>query len=163
MQAISDVLYAREIALGTDSGDTLLAPLWPAAMLLLAYAAWRPLATSQRSGVPLARVFIFPAVFTLVALGILVYDQVHSVNTLGVVLAASAIALAVARMALSFLDNLRMLRRARHDSLTDALTGLPNRRAFMEGLERALEGGRQAEPRMLALFDLDGFKRYNDA
>ena len=46
MQAISDVLYAREIALGTDSGDTLLAPLWPAAMLLLAYAAWRPLSTS---------------------------------------------------------------------------------------------------------------------
>ena len=161
--AISDVLYAREIALGTDQQDTLLAPVWPAATLLLAYAAWRPLDTSQRSGVPLARVFIFPAVFTLVALGILVYDQVHSVNTLGVVLAASAIALAVARMALSFLDNLRMLRRARHDSLTDALTGLPNRRAFMEGLERALEGGRQAEPRMLALFDLDGFKRYNDA
>jgi two-component system cell cycle response regulator len=161
MQAISDVLYAREIALGTDSGDTLLAPLWPAAMLLLAYAAWRPLTTSLRRGVPLARVFIFPAAFTLIALGILVYDQIHSVNTLGVVLAATAIALAVGRMALSFLDNLRMLRSARHDALTDALTGLPNRRAFMEALEHALEG--EVEPRLLALFDLDGFKRYNDA
>ena len=161
MQAISDVLYAREIALGTDSGDTLLAPLWPAAMLLLAYAAWRPLSTSLRRGVPLARVFIFPAAFTLIALGILVYDQIHSVNTLGVVLAATAIALAVGRMALSFLDNLRMLRSARHDALTDALTGLPNRRAFMEALEHALEG--EVEPRLLALFDLDGFKRYNDA
>jgi two-component system cell cycle response regulator len=161
MQAISDVLYAREIALGTDSGDTLLAPLWPAAMLLLAYAAWRPLSTSMRRGVPLARVFIFPAVFTLIALGILVYDQIHSVNTLGVVLAATAIALAVGRMALSFLDNLRMLRSARHDALTDALTGLPNRRAFMEALDHALEG--EVEPRLLALFDLDGFKRYNDA
>ena len=161
MQAISDVLYAREIALGTDSGDTLLAPLWPAAMLLLAYAAWRPLNTNLRRGVPLARVFIFPAAFTLIALGILVYDQIHSVNTLGVVLAATAIALAVARMALSFLDNLRMLRSARHDALTDALTGLPNRRAFMEALEHALEG--EVEPRLLALFDLDGFKRYNDA
>ena len=64
-------------------------------------------------------------------------------------------------MALSFLDNLRMLRRARHDALTDALTGLPNRRAFMEALEHALEG--EVEPRLLALFDLDGFKRYNDA
>jgi two-component system, cell cycle response regulator len=161
MQAISDVLYAREIALGTDSGDTLLAPLWPAAMLLLAYAAWRPLNTSLRRGVPLARVFIFPAVFTLIALGILVYDQIHSVNTLGVVLAATAIALAVGRMSLSFLDNLRMLRRARHDALTDALTGLPNRRAFIEALDHALEG--EVEPRLLALFDLDGFKRYNDA
>jgi len=161
LQAISDVLYAREIALGTDSGDTLLAPLWPTAMLLLAYAAWRPLATSTQRGVPLARVFIFPAAFTLLALGILVYDQIHSVNTLGVVLAATAIALAVGRMALSFLDNLRMLRRARHDALTDALTSLPNRRAFIEALERALDG--DVEPRILALFDLDGFKRYNDA
>jgi diguanylate cyclase (GGDEF)-like protein len=160
-QAISDVLYAREIALGTDSGDTLLAPVWPAATLLLAYAAWRPLNTTGRSGMPLARVFIFPAAFTLIALGILVYDQIHPVNALGVGLAATAIALAVARMALSFLDNLRMLQRARHDALTDALTLLPNRRAFMEALERALAG--EPEPRLLALFDLDGFKRYNDA
>ena len=161
--AVSDIIYAREIALGTDGQDTLLAPVWPAATLLLAYAAWRPLDASSRSGMPLARVFIFPAFFTLLALAILVYDQIHSVNTLGVVLAATAIALAVARMALSFLDNLRMLRRARHDALTDSLTGLANRRAFMEELERGLEGGAEAEPQMLALFDLDGFKRYNDA
>jgi two-component system cell cycle response regulator len=161
--AISDVLYAREIALGTDSQDTLLALAWPAATLLLAYAAWRPLNATERRGVPLARVFVFPAAFTSLALGILVYDQFHAVNTLGVLLAATAIALAVARMALSFFDNLRMLRRARHDALTDALTGLPNRREFMESLERALDGGREAEPRLLALFDLDGFKRYNDA
>jgi two-component system, cell cycle response regulator len=161
--AISDILYAREIALGTDGQDTLLAPVWPAATLLLAYAAWRPLSVTGRSGMPLARVFIFPAGFTLLALAILVYDQIHSVNTLGVVLAATAIALAVARMALSFLDNLRMLRRARHDALTDALTGLPNRRAFMEALERALDRRMEPGPRLLALFDLDGFKRYNDA
>jgi diguanylate cyclase (GGDEF)-like protein len=162
-QAISDVIYAREIALGTDGQDTLLAPVWPAATLLLAYAAWRSLDAPRRSGLPLARVFIFPAVFTLLSLCLLIYDQIHSVNTLGVVLAVCAIALAVARMALSFLDNLRMLRRARHDALTDALTGLPNRRAFMEALGETLRDGEAAEPRVLALFDLDGFKRYNDA
>jgi two-component system, cell cycle response regulator len=164
LQAISDVLYAREIALGTGGQDTLLAPVLPAATLLLAYAAWRPLNTATpHSGLPLARVFVFPAAFTLIALGLLIYDQMHSVNTLAVVLSASAIALAVARMAVSFVDNVRMLRQARHDALTDALTGLPNRRAFMESLELALEGGAHAEPRLLALFDLDGFKRYNDA
>jgi two-component system, cell cycle response regulator len=162
-QAISDVLYAREIALGTDGQDTLLAPVWPAATLLLAYAAWRPLSAPVRSGVPLARVFIFPAVFTWLALGVLVFDHFHAINTLAVVLAATAIALSVARMALSFFDNLRMLRRARHDALTDSLTGLPNRRAFVDDLARLLESGGPVQRRKLALFDLDGFKRYNDA
>jgi diguanylate cyclase (GGDEF)-like protein len=162
-QAVSDVLYAREIALGTDGQDTLLAPVWPAATLLLAYAAWRPLTAPVRSGLPLARVFIFPAVFTTLALFVLVFDHFHGVNTLAVVLAAGAIALAVARMALSFFDNLRMLRSARHDALTDSLTGLPNRRAFMDDLAGLLASGGPVERRKLALFDLDGFKRYNDA
>jgi two-component system, cell cycle response regulator len=162
-QAVSDVLYAREIALGTDGQDTLLAPVWPAATLLLAYAAWRPLSAPVRSGVPLARVFIFPAVFTTLALFVLVFDHFHAVNTLAVVLAASAIALSVARMALSFFDNLRMLRRARHDARTDSLTGLPNRRAFVDDLARLLDGDGPVQRRKLALFDLDGFKRYNDA
>ena len=163
-QAVSDVLYAREIALGTLEQDTLLAPVWPAATLLLAYAAWRPLSsTPPRSGVPLARVFIFPAVFTSLALGILVFDHFDGVNTLAVLLAASAIALAVARMALSFVDNLRMLRQARHDALTDSLTGLPNRRAFVDDLARALETGGPVRRQTLGLYDLDGFKRYNDA
>jgi two-component system, cell cycle response regulator len=162
-QAVSDVLYAREIALGTDGQDTLLAPVWPAATLLLAYAAWRPLSAPVRSGVPLARVFIFPAVFTTLALFVLVFDHFHPVNTLAIVLAASAIALSVARMALSFFDNLRMLRRARHDARTDSLTGLPNRRAFVDDLARLLDGDGPVQRRKLALFDLDGFKRYNDA
>jgi two-component system, cell cycle response regulator len=163
LQAVSDVLYAREIALGTDGSDTLLAPVLPAATLLLAYAAWRPLASPPRSGVPLARVFVFPAVFTTLALGVLVFDHFHAINTLAVVLAATAIALSVARMALSFFDNLRMLRGARRDALTDSLTGLPNRRAFVEELARLLETGGPVQARTLGLFDLDGFKRYNDA
>ena len=76
----------------------------------------------------------------------------------------SAIALAVARMALSFLDNLRMLRSARHDALTDALTGLAEPARVHGGPRaRAARAAPAAEPRLLALFDLDGFKRYNDA
>src|SRR3954454_17227715 len=88
LQAVSDVLYAREIALGTDTENTLLLPVWPAATLLLAYAAWRPLSAPGRRGVPLARVFVFPAVFTTIALGMLVFDHFHAINTLAVVLAA---------------------------------------------------------------------------
>ena len=46
----------------------------------------------------------------------------------------------------------------------DALTGLPNRRAFEERLERALERSGQAESTVsLLLCDLDGLKKINDS
>jgi diguanylate cyclase (GGDEF)-like protein/PAS domain S-box-containing protein len=44
----------------------------------------------------------------------------------------------------------------------DALTGLPNRRKLMQDLEGRLSH-RDAEPTLLIVFDLDGFKAYNDA
>jgi diguanylate cyclase (GGDEF)-like protein len=56
--------------------------------------------------------------------------------------------------------NRRLLRQSRHDALTDALTGLPNRRALVEDLADRLAGG--SEKLILGLFDLDGFKGYND-
>ena len=44
----------------------------------------------------------------------------------------------------------------------DSLTGLPNRRKMMHDLEDRLDRA-AAEPTLLILFDLDGFKAYNDA
>ena len=46
---------------------------------------------------------------------------------------------------------------------TDTLTGLPNRRALLENLERMLAQGTRTQVRVLVCFvDLDGFKRIND-
>jgi len=46
---------------------------------------------------------------------------------------------------------------------TDALTGLPNRRAFLEGLRRMLaQGQRDGTGVLVAFVDLDGFKKIND-
>jgi diguanylate cyclase (GGDEF)-like protein len=46
-----------------------------------------------------------------------------------------------------------------HLGLTDALTSLGNRRHLMSDLERAIAAGQTTA---LAIFDLDGFKEYND-
>ena len=51
---------------------------------------------------------------------------------------------------------------ARTDSVTDALTGLGNRRRLMADLEDELDHATEASPAALALFDLNGFKDYND-
>jgi diguanylate cyclase (GGDEF)-like protein len=56
-------------------------------------------------------------------------------------------------------ENARLLAGSRDEALTDALTGLRNRRALSTDLEAAL---RKARESVLALFDLDGFKAYND-
>jgi diguanylate cyclase (GGDEF)-like protein len=57
-------------------------------------------------------------------------------------------------------ENERLLGVSRDEALTDALTGLRNRRALIADLAALLEAG---SPRVaLALFDLDGFKPYND-
>jgi diguanylate cyclase (GGDEF)-like protein len=46
---------------------------------------------------------------------------------------------------------------------TDSLTGLANRRRLVHDLEARLSRGRDSSPCVLMLFDLDGFKGYNDA
>jgi diguanylate cyclase (GGDEF)-like protein len=56
----------------------------------------------------------------------------------------------------SYLQSRALLVASRREAVTDALTGLGNRRALTAAL------GAPAEPLMLALFDLDGFKQYND-
>jgi diguanylate cyclase (GGDEF)-like protein/PAS domain S-box-containing protein len=49
-----------------------------------------------------------------------------------------------------------------HQALHDPLTGLANRRALVADLEQGIADATSARPLLLALFDLDGFKTYND-
>jgi diguanylate cyclase (GGDEF)-like protein len=45
---------------------------------------------------------------------------------------------------------------------SDVLTGLSNRRRLMTDIESALQSASEERPLLLAFFDLDGFKAYND-
>ncbi len=54
-----------------------------------------------------------------------------------------------------------LLATSREEARTDALTGLPNRRALTDDLSGVLDRV-DAPRRVLILFDLDGFKQYND-
>jgi len=57
----------------------------------------------------------------------------------------------------------RVEARLRAAALTDALTGLPNRRAFFEWAEAAIaRGARNQSPMAAIVFDLDRFKEIND-
>lgn len=58
--------------------------------------------------------------------------------------------------------NARLHEKVRLLSLTDPLTGLPNRRQMDIFLEKEFAAAVRGRPLSLVLFDLDDFKRYND-
>jgi diguanylate cyclase (GGDEF)-like protein len=60
------------------------------------------------------------------------------------------------------LDNASLHESVQALSLTDPLTGLPNRRHLEMHLYREVAAARRGRPLCLVIFDLDDFKRYND-
>lgn len=62
------------------------------------------------------------------------------------------------------LDNANYCNRLKQLSITDPLTGLFNKRHFMERLDREIARARRYENRLsLIMIDLDGFKNFNDS
>lgn len=160
--AIADGIFLYQTASNSYVEGTALDALWPASMLLLAAAAWQPVARGssvELEGRPLLGT---PAVCGLIAIGVLVYDRYHHLHELGPALAVATLVAVLIRTGLTFHENGRILARIRRQAVTDALTGLHNRRQLFSDLDQALAEGRRSEPRLLVIFDLDGFKHYND-
>ena len=68
----------------------------------------------------------------------------------------------LALLAIAFVMGRRWVRTS-NQAMTDALTGLNNRRKLVVDLEKALPNADETAPLLLAIFDLDGFKNYNDS
>ena len=159
--AAADIVYLFQSAEGAYVEGTWIDILWPTALLLIASSAWvldRTREGLEVAGRPLLAV---PAVCALVATGILVYDHFARVNVLAIVLATAALVLVVVRLVGTFRENRRLFELTRQEATTDLLTGLGNRRQLLTDLERRL-GSETVQPTLLMLFDLDGFKVYND-
>ena len=82
----------------------------------------------------------------------------YGVSGWSVALVVVALALLVFA-AISFLAQHRLLVTT---SMTDALTGIPNRRQLKTNLDQGLKQVSRERPLLLMLFDLNGFKGYND-
>jgi diguanylate cyclase (GGDEF)-like protein len=61
------------------------------------------------------------------------------------------------------LENARLHGRLHALSMTDSLTGLPNRRHLQMHMEREVAAARRGRDLMSVIFDLDHFKQYNDS
>ena len=157
----ADAIFLFQSSNDTYVEGTWVDVLWPAAMLLIASAAWTQDRTRERLEVEGRPLLGVPVVCALVAIGVLVYDHVSPLNLLAVALATLTLLLVLARLVLTFRENSRLFELTRQEATTDALTGLGNRRKLLTDLDRILSADPPATT-LLMLFDLDGFKSYND-
>jgi two-component system, cell cycle response regulator len=156
----ADTIYLIKAAEGTWVSGGPYDPGWWAIAVTCATAAWmqpRGRATRARS----AEAISVAIASALVSLGILVAGAITDVTLPAILLATGALLCVLLRLVLTFRAHQTVLRRTTREALTDPLTGLGNRRAFAVALRDRLDDD-DPEPMILALFDLDGFKSYND-
>ena len=157
-----DAVFLWQSAHGTYAEGGLLDSVWPATALLLAIAAWRrPRLLEPR--LEELRLLAMPTIFAGLAMGVLAVDQFIQLAPVAIALALLTLILLIVRLAHTLRVNLRMVARSLDEARTDALTSLGNRRKLVLDLERELRAAAPGDVRMLLVFDLDGFKGYNDS
>ena len=158
---LADSLYLVQVANGVYESSSWFDAGWWIGLTLVAVAAWQPAdgAEAREEGI---RLIVMPLSFAVVGLGLLIYGCFAELNVLAVALAAAAMVAVMGRLIFTFRDNVRMLLVSRQEAHHDALTGLLNRRALTRDLAAAIARADHERPVVLVIFDLDGFKLYND-
>jgi two-component system cell cycle response regulator len=159
--ALADGLYLVQSVKGNYVEGAWLDTLWPAGLLLIGWASFQPAkpVTLRLGG---WRILALPIVLSMAAVAVLVAGQLGAVNAVALALATAAVVAVIIRMVWTLRDNTVLLESTRTEAMTDALTGLANRRSLSMDLERTLAMAGPETPWVLVLFDLDGFKDYND-
>ncbi len=156
----ADTMYLIKVAENTWQSGGPYDPGWWSISVVFAAAAWsRPsrgaVAARKRASIT------WPIAFALTSLSILVTATFTDVTLPAVILATSALLSVLLRLALTFRAHQAMLERSTAEAMTDPLTGLGNRRSLYRALEELMTDP-DAPQVTVALFDLDGFKGYND-
>ena len=162
VNTIGNIALVQATNGGTFERGSPVDTLYLSSALLLGLATAYPIRPVVTRHPDDARRVVAPLLAAVLALGLLCVAAFTEVGAVAVLLAAATIALVVLRTALAFRDNQRLLEAREHDALSDGLTGLGNRRKLMADLDRTMEEVGEGKLHSLILFDLDGFKRYND-
>ena len=155
--AVSDCLYVMQSATGGFVLGTWLDLPYVLATAVIATAAWLPTPPARPAPAHSLRSQVVPLTAGVLSVLLSAMTALMDLNPVAEI-AAVALVLAVAvRLGLTLRDYRAVLAMSRLEARTDSLTGLPNRRRLMDDLHDL-----GTEPCVLALFDLDGFKAFND-
>ena len=162
---VADALALVKSAEGTYHLGSWIDVGWPAGMVLLAAAAWSdapgraaPIIRAPRG----MRMIVLPIVFAVISIGLLLYTGSAHLNWVVRILAAASLGVVLLRLTETFRDNTKVMALRNLEARSDALTGLANRRALNSDLARVDNDVGPDQPAIVAMFDLDGFKQYND-
>ena len=162
LMAGADGMYLFQEAHGGYVVGTPLDSLWLLSAAILAYAAWQPDREIVHERPSLVALMAAPVACGLIAIGVLTYGSIEGIAGASTWLAAATLATVLARLLATASENLRLVGASAELANRDALTGLGNRRALLADLEREATRASASRPVLMLLFDLNGFKRYND-
>ena len=139
---------------------------WPASILFLSMSVWLRPRPSNPFTLQKPATFVIPGLSTGCALVILYVGNLYPMSRVALDLATATLLLVGVRLVLSVRGMRALSQERRHQSVTDELTGLGNRRCLSTVLDAffADYDATSAEPRLLAFLfvDLNHFKEIND-
>ncbi|MGB7589597.1 MAG: diguanylate cyclase [Solirubrobacterales bacterium] len=162
--AIADSLYIVENANGTYQAGGVLDSGWLLGLIVMAIGAATVTVGRRRFWEDGSRVgrAVVPTAGGFAAIAVLALEPFGDFGVASLVLATVTLALVVSRLAVSLRETAGLLATRALEAQLDPLTGLANRRKLIGDLERGAAEAEDEQPILLVLFDLDGFKMYND-
>ena len=162
--AVSDGIYLNLSWSGSYADGSLLEAGWVVAALCLSWSLWLTYAEPSERRMTTDRApIVWPVLWGGASLALVavlgIADGGHPIS---IALAVAGVLSVFGRLMLTDAQNRRLVRAASLQALTDPVTGLGNHRALTGDLRTTLETTPPARRVLLALYDLNGFKDYND-
>jgi diguanylate cyclase (GGDEF)-like protein len=158
--AVADVAYTLQAnGAGLPGGDWV-DPIYLIGAVFLGAEAWLHRVSSIPSSPRFDgwRELMVPVLFAVVMIGLFSTQYFAATSILSTTLWAATMVAVLVRLGISVRENKTLLEQVR----TDSLTGLGNRGGMQIDLEQRCASATPDEPISLILFDLNGFKRFND-
>jgi diguanylate cyclase (GGDEF)-like protein len=158
---VADIAFTLQLTEEALPGGSWVEPVYLISAVCMAASVWQPAAaaeiTSPTEG-DSRREIVVPALFASVMIGLFAMQYYSATSGLSTVLWAATMTAVILRLAMSDRENKALLEQVR----TDSLTGLANRGRMQVDLPIRVDQASEESPVLLLLFDLNGFKHYND-
>lgn len=157
---VADIAYSIQGVGGVVPTGNWIDPIYMLSAAALGAVLWapvvEPIRAAERGG--RWRELMIPVLLALVMVGLFAMQVLSVGGGLAAILWGATMVAVVVRLAMSVRENRRLVEQVR----TDSLTGIGNRGAMQLDLDALSAAASTRRPVALYLFDLNGFKRYND-